>query len=195
VGDAQSAKTPAWWFDPRITGDAADRLPAFTTKIIKPPTLSDALNGGPVVDHRILIAITTQENKMHIYRAGTAPSGKASAEQFTGTVRRDPLIQSEAPGRVSTGFVTFEPGARTTWHTHPAGQILIITAGRGWIQRKGGPREEVTPGDAVWIPAGEKHWHGATATAAMTHIAVTESVDGRSVDWMEHVTDEEYNRG
>jgi quercetin dioxygenase-like cupin family protein len=176
VGDAQSAKTPAWWFDPRITGDAADRLPAFTTKIIKPPTLSDALNGGPVVDHRIPIAITTQENKMHIYRAGTAPSGKASAEQFT-------------------GFVTFEPGARTTWHTHPAGQILIITAGRGWIQRKGGPREEVTPGDAVWIPAGEKHWHGATATAAMTHIAVTESVDGRSVDWMEHVTDEEYNRG
>ena len=132
---------------------------------------------------------------MDIYRAGTAPSGKAPAEHFSGTARRDPLIQAEAPGRVATGFVTFEPGARTAWHTHPAGQILIITAGRGWVQREGGPREEVTPGDAVWFPAGERHWHGATATTAMTHIAVTESVNDSAVTWMEHVTDEEYNRG
>lgn len=131
---------------------------------------------------------------MRIYRAGTAPSGKAPAENFSGTVRRDPLIQSEAPGRVSTGFVTFEPGARTAWHSHPAGQILIITAGRGWVGRKGGPRAEVTPGDAVWFAADEIHWHGATATTAMTHIAITESVNGSAAVWMEHVSDEEYNR-
>jgi quercetin dioxygenase-like cupin family protein len=130
---------------------------------------------------------------MRIYRAGTTPSGKAPAENFSGTVRRDPLIQSEAPGRVSTGFVTFEPGARTAWHSHPAGQILIITAGRGWVGHKGGEREEVTPGDAVWFPAGEVHWHGATATTAMTHIAITETLNGSAADWMEHVTDEEYN--
>jgi quercetin dioxygenase-like cupin family protein len=132
---------------------------------------------------------------MFIYRAASNPSTWAEPEHFTGTVRRDRLIQSEAPGRVSTGFVTFEPGARTAWHTHPAGQILIVTGGRGWVQRESGPREEVTPGDAVWFPAGEKHWHGATATTAMTHIAVTESVDGSPVEWLEHVTDEQYNRG
>jgi quercetin dioxygenase-like cupin family protein len=132
---------------------------------------------------------------MKIYRAGTTASGRAPADNFTGVVRRDPLIQSEAPGRVSTGFVTFEPRARTAWHTHPAGQILIITAGRGWVQCKGEKRADVTPGDAVWFPAGVKHWHGATATTAMTHIAVTESVDGSAVEWMEHVTDEEYEHG
>jgi quercetin dioxygenase-like cupin family protein len=131
---------------------------------------------------------------MQIKRAGTSPSSWAPPESFTGTVRRDPLIQSEAPGRTSVGMVTFEPGARTAWHTHPAGQILIITAGCGWVRREGGPREQVTPGDAVWIPAGEKHWHGATATTAVTHIAVTESVNGSAVEWMEHVSDENYNR-
>jgi quercetin dioxygenase-like cupin family protein len=132
---------------------------------------------------------------MRINRAASAPSGKGPAETFTGTVRRDGLIQSEAPGRVSTGLVTFEPGARTAWHTHPAGQILIIMAGRGWVQCKGALRQEVTPGDSVWFPAGEKHWHGATDATAMTHIAVTESIDGSAVDWMEHVTNEEYNGG
>jgi quercetin dioxygenase-like cupin family protein len=132
---------------------------------------------------------------MKINRVASSASGKGPADFFTGTVRRDALIQSEAPGRVSTGLVTFEPGARTAWHTHPAGQILIITAGRGWVQSKGNPREEVTPGDCVWFPAGEKHWHGATATTAMTHIAVTESLEGSAVDWLEHVTDDEYNRG
>jgi quercetin dioxygenase-like cupin family protein len=136
-----------------------------------------------------------KEELMKIYRVSSTPSGKGPSETFTGTVRRDALIQSEAPGRVSTGFVTFEPGARTAWHTHPAGQILIITAGRGWVQCKGGKREDVTPGDAVWFPAGVKHWHGGTATTAMTHIAVTESIDGSPVTWMEHVTDEEYTRG
>ncbi|AJE49161.1 (R)-mandelonitrile lyase [Celeribacter indicus] len=130
---------------------------------------------------------------MKINKAGSGPSSWAPPESFTGTVRRDPLIGSEAPGRVSTGLVTFEPGARTAWHTHPAGQILIVTAGRGWVQTEGGPRKEVTPGDSVWFPAGEKHWHGATATTAMTHIAVTESVDGSAVTWLEHVTDDQYH--
>jgi quercetin dioxygenase-like cupin family protein len=132
---------------------------------------------------------------MKINRAGSSPSSMAPAENFSGTVRRDGLIGSEDPGRVTTGLVTFEPGARTAWHTHPAGQILIVTAGRGWVQCKGSPRQEVAPGDAVWFPAGEKHWHGATATTAMSHIAVTEFVDGSAVTWMEHVTDEEYNGG
>jgi quercetin dioxygenase-like cupin family protein len=131
---------------------------------------------------------------MKVNRAASSPSGKAPAENFTGSVRRDGLIGAETPGRVNAGLVTFEPGARTAWHTHPAGQILIITAGRGWVQSEGGMREEVTPGDAVWFAAGEKHWHGATATTAMTHIAITEYIDGSAVDWMEHVTDEEYNR-
>lgn len=130
---------------------------------------------------------------MKINRTGSAPSGKGPAETFTGTVRRDGLIRSEDPGRVNAGLVTFEPGARTAWHTHPAGQILVITAGRGWVQGEGGPREDVTPGDAVWFPAGERHWHGATATTAMTHIAITESIDGVAVDWLEHVSDEDYN--
>lgn len=132
---------------------------------------------------------------MKINKAGSSPSSYAPAENFTGTVRRDRLIGSEEPGRVNAGLVTFEPGARTAWHTHPAGQILIVTAGRGWVQSKGGPREDVTAGDAVWFPAGEKHWHGATATTAMTHIAVTEYIDGVAVDWMEHVTDAQYNGG
>lgn len=130
---------------------------------------------------------------MKINRSASAPSSWASPESFTGRVRRDVLIGSEEPGRVGTGLVTFEPGARTAWHTHPAGQILIIMSGRGWVQSEGGPRQEVFPGDAVWFPAGEKHWHGATATTAMSHIAVAESVDGSAVTWMEHVTDEEYD--
>lgn len=132
---------------------------------------------------------------MKVNRAGSGPSSTALAENFTGTVRRDPLIGSEPPGRIGTGLVTFEPGARTAWHTHPAGQILIVTAGRGWVQAEGGPRQEVSPGDAVWFPAGEMHWHGATATTAMTHIAINEYVEGEAVHWMEHVTDEDYLRG
>lgn len=130
---------------------------------------------------------------MKVNKAASSPSGFAPAEQFTGRVRRDMLIGAEEPGRVTTGLVTFEPGGRTAWHTHPAGQILIITAGRGWVQAEGGPRLEVTPGDSIWFPAGEKHWHGATSTTAMTHIAVTEFVDGEAVNWLEHVTDEEYD--
>ncbi len=130
---------------------------------------------------------------MKVSKVSSSPSGAAPAEQFTGQVRRDALINAEAPGRVATGLVTFEPGARTAWHTHPAGQILIITAGRGWVQAEGQERYEVTPGDSVWIPADERHWHGATATTSMTHIAVTEFVDGSAVTWMEHVEDKDFD--
>ena len=117
---------------------------------------------------------------------------KGPAEYFTGTVRIDPLFQAHDPARALGASVTFEPGARTAWHTHPLGQTLIVTAGCGLVQRWGGPIEEIRPGDVVWIPPGEKHWHGATATTAMTHIAIQEQLDGKSADWMEQVSDEQY---
>jgi quercetin dioxygenase-like cupin family protein len=129
---------------------------------------------------------------MEIKRIGSRPSGKGPADYFTGTVRIDPLFQATSPARAVCATVTFEPGARTAWHTHPLGQTLIITAGCGLVQHKGGPIEEVHPGDVVWFPPGEKHWHGATATIAMTHIAIQEQLDGKTVDWMEKVSDEEY---
>lgn len=129
---------------------------------------------------------------MKITRAGTAPSNIGPADWFTGSVRIDPLFAAEAPGRSSRAQVTFEPGARTAWHTHPAGQTLIVTFGCGRVQREGGPIEDVRPGDVVWFPAGERHWHGAAPHTAMSHIAIQESIDGSPVTWMEHVTDEEY---
>jgi quercetin dioxygenase-like cupin family protein len=113
-----------------------------------------------------------------------------ASDYFTGTVRIDPLFPVRDPARVSAGSVTFEPGARTAWHTHPLGQTLIITAGLGWVQHDGGPIEEVRPGDVVWFPPGLKHWHGATSTTAMTHIAVQETLNGKNVDWLEKVSDE-----
>jgi len=128
---------------------------------------------------------------MEIKRSGSQPSGKGPADWFTGTVRIDPLFSAPAPARVVGASVTFEPGARTAWHTHPLGQTLIVTAGCGRVQRRGGPIEEIRPGDVIWIPPGEKHWHGAAATA-MTHIAIQEQIDGKAVEWMEHVTDEQY---
>ena len=131
---------------------------------------------------------------MAISKNGTRPSQKAPAEHFTGTVRLDPLFQSSAPGRAGGAYVTFEPCARSDWHTHPLGQTLIITAGCGWVQRHGGAIEEVHPGDVVWFAPGEKHWHGATPTTAMTHIAIQERLDGKVVEWMEHVSDEQYRR-
>jgi quercetin dioxygenase-like cupin family protein len=132
---------------------------------------------------------------MEIKRIGSQPSGKGPAEYFTGTVRIDPLASAPAPARVLVASVTFEPGARTAWHTHPLGQTLLVTAGCGWAQRWGGPVEEIRPGDAIWIPPGEKHWHGATSITAMTHIAIQEHLDGKTADWMEQVTDEQYRRG
>jgi quercetin dioxygenase-like cupin family protein len=129
---------------------------------------------------------------MQIKRIGSEPSRKAPVEYFTGTARIDPLFQAPEPARASAGRVTFEPGAHTAWHTHPLGQTLIITSGAGWVQSEGGPIEEVRPGDVVWIPPGEKHWHGATPTTAMTHIAIQEMLDGKNVDWLEKVSDEQY---
>ena len=131
---------------------------------------------------------------MDIKRSGSQPSGKGPAEYFTGTVRVDPLIQADAPARIFTASVTFEPGARTAWHTHPLGQTLIVTAGCGLVQRWGGPIKPIRPGDVVWFPPGEKHWHGTTPTTAMTHIAIVEHLDGKSADWMEKVTDEQYQQ-
>ena len=132
---------------------------------------------------------------MEIKRNGSQSSAKGPADLFTGTVRIDPLFQASAPARASGASVTFEPGARTAWHTHPLGQTLIVTAGCGWVQRESGPIEEIHPGDVVWIPPGEKHWHGATAKNAMTHIAIQEMVDGKAVEWMEKVPDEQYHPG
>jgi quercetin dioxygenase-like cupin family protein len=140
-------------------------------------------------------ALTMGRNgTMDIKRNGSRPSGKGPEAWFTGTVRVDPLFQVGDPTRLSGGQVTFEAGARTMWHTHPLGQTLIVTSGLGWVQSEGGPIEEVRPGDVVWFPRGEKHWHGATATTAMTHIAITESLDGKNVDWMEKVSDEQYRK-
>lgn len=131
---------------------------------------------------------------LEIQRNGSQPSGKGPADFFTGAVRVDPLFQKDAPWQSRGGTVTFEPGARSAWHTHPLGQILIVTSGVGLVQRWGGPIEEIRAGDVVWIPPGVKHWHGAAPTTAMTHIAITEGRDGKVVDWMEKVSDEQYRR-
>ena len=128
---------------------------------------------------------------MEIKRSGSRPSGKGAAEYFTGAVRMDPLVEAPDPARVAAASVTFEPGARTAWHTHPLGQTLIVTFGCGRAQHWGGPIEEIRPGDVIWFAPGEKHWHGATPTTAMTHIAIQERQDGRVVDWLEKVTDEQ----
>ena len=131
---------------------------------------------------------------MDIKRAGSRPSGKGPADYFTGAVRIDPLFEASAPARAVGASVTFEPGARTAWHTHPLGQTLIVTAGFGWAQSSGGPVEEIRPGDVLWFPPGEKHWHGATPTTGMTHIAIQEKLDGNTVDWLEQVYDAQYRR-
>jgi quercetin dioxygenase-like cupin family protein len=130
---------------------------------------------------------------MEIKRSGSQPSAKGPAEWFTGTVRIDPLFDAPEPARVAGASVTFEPGARTAWHTHPLGQTLIVTSGVGRAQRWGGPIEEIRPGDVVWFAPGEKHWHGAAPTTAMTHTAIQEKLDGKPVDWLEHVTQAQYD--
>jgi len=132
---------------------------------------------------------------MEIKRIDSQPTRKGPAEWFTGSVRIQPMFESPQPARARGASVTFEPGARTAWHTHPLGQTLIVTSGLGWAQREGGPIEEIRPGDVVWFAPNEKHWHGATPTNAMTHIATQEALDGKVVEWMEHVTDKEYLSG
>ena len=149
-----------------------------------------ALVAAPLVG-----AYSEERDEVEIKRVGSQPSGKGPADWFTGTVRIDPLFDAPHPARVAGASVTFEPGARTAWHTHPLGQTLIVTAGYGRVQHWGGPVEEIRPGDVVWFAPGEKHWHGASPTTAMTHIAIQEKLEGKAVDWMEHVSDEEYQRG
>jgi 4-carboxymuconolactone decarboxylase len=148
-------------------------------------TASSGAGGHPAVSHEDAQTIT-------ITRSGSQPSRKGPAEYFTGAVRIDPLFQAKDPSRTSGARVTFEPGARTAWHTHPLGQTLIVTAGSGWVQQWGGQIEEIRQGDVVWIPPGQKHWHGATATTGMTHIAIQEHLDGTVVDWLEQVSDTQY---
>jgi quercetin dioxygenase-like cupin family protein len=129
---------------------------------------------------------------MDIKRSGSQPSGKGPAEYFTGNVRIDPLFQPHDPARASGAYVTFEPGARSAWHAHPLGQTLIVTSGCGWVQSEGGPKMEIRQGDVLWCPPKENHWHGATPTTAMTHIAIQEQLDGKVVEWLEKVSDEQY---
>jgi quercetin dioxygenase-like cupin family protein len=148
---------------------------------------------GPALGQTPLVKQVPERRKvMDITRNGSRPSTKGPEAYFTGSVRIDPVFQVGDPLRLNAGSVTFEPGARTAWHTHPLGQTLIITAGLGWVETEGGSVEEVRPGDVVWFPPGEKHWHGATPTTAMTHIAVQESLNGKNVDWMEKVSEAQY---
>lgn len=150
-----------------------------------------ALASGKVIDD------TSQEERLmdiSIQRVGSRPSITGPADWFTGSVRIDSLFEAKEPSRIGGALVTFEPGARTAWHTHPVGQHLLITSGLGWVQREGGPKEEVRPGDVVWFPPGVKHWHGASSQSAMVHIALQESVDGSPVTWMEHVSEEHYHQ-
>jgi quercetin dioxygenase-like cupin family protein len=143
---------------------------------------------------RVDAASTEEAQAIDIIRNGSQPSSVGGAKNFTGAVRIDSLFQATDPASVSGGIVTFEPGARTTWHTRPLGQTLIVTSGAGLVQQWGGPIQEIGPGDVVWIPPGVKHWHGAAATTGMTHIAIAAMLDGKAVDWMEKVTDEQYRR-
>jgi quercetin dioxygenase-like cupin family protein len=153
--------------------------------------ITGASSGLQTRDKRLLPS-SEGVQKMDIKRSGSQSSGKGPAEYFTGTVRVAPLFQANDPARALGASVTFEPGARTAWHTHPLGQTLIVTAGCGLVQRRGGPIEQIRPGDVVWIPPGEQHWHGAAPTTAMSHIAIVEQIEGKSAAWMEQVSGEQY---
>ena len=142
-----------------------------------------------------LVASSSESSQsITVTRSGSQPSRQGPAENFTGSVRIDPLFNASPPSRTSGCRVTFESGARTAWHTHPLGQTLIVTTGTGWVQPWGGPTQEIREGDVVWIPPGQKHWHGAAPTTSMTHIAIQEFLDGKNVEWMEKITDEQYRR-
>ena len=137
---------------------------------------------------------TTQAADMVVTRNGSQPSINGALSTFTGSVRSDPLFDAVAPSRTSAGLVTFDVGARSHWHTHPLGQTLVVTAGKGWVQQEGGARLEISPGDVIWTPPGVKHWHGATSTTGMSHIAIQESLDGKRVEWLERVSAEQYGK-
>jgi quercetin dioxygenase-like cupin family protein len=141
-----------------------------------------------------LLAATAAAQGIQVTRGGSQPSVKGAAQTFTGSVVVDPVFRATDHTRASAGHVTFEPGARTAWHAHPAGQHLIVTAGKGWVQEWGGEKREIRPGDVVWIPPGVKHWHGASATTGMSHFAIQEHVDGKVVDWLEQVVEEQYGK-
>ena len=160
------------------------RIPVGTASLV----LAAALASGAGMPCAALSA----EALVTVQSSGSQPSAKGSPDWFTGSVRVDPLLKELPPSRMSGGLVTFEPGARTAWHTHPLGQTLIVTAGAGRVQQWGGPVQEIRPGDVIRIPPGVKHWHGASATAGMSHVAIAEALDGKVVDWMEHVTDAQY---
>jgi quercetin dioxygenase-like cupin family protein len=172
-------------------------LPATTLPFILLAPLCLQANQGGAVSGSVAPTPTPSSDRqtIQITRAGSQPSRSGPAENFTGSVRVDYLFQPNEPTRTSGAFVTFEPGARTAWHVHPLGQTLIVTAGSGWVQQWGGRVEVIRPGDVVRIPPGQKHWHGATATTGMTHIAIQEQHDGKTVDWMEKVSDEQYRAG
>jgi quercetin dioxygenase-like cupin family protein len=152
-----------------------------------------AAHGAPPFRGRIADANQPRATTMNIIRSGSQPSTKGSEDYFTGAVRIDSPFKGSGAARIGGAFVTFEPGARTAWHTHPLGQTLIVTSGCGWVQAAGSGKEQIRAGDVIWIPPGERHWHGATATTAMTHIAIGEALDGQTVNWMEKVSDAQYD--
>lgn len=154
-----------------------------------------SLESAPECNHRYLVSATEEGSIVEIKRNGSQPSTLGPETFFTGRVRIDPLFSAPAPARVACASVTFEPGARSAWHTHPLGQILVVTSGVGWTQCEGGPIEEVRAGDVIHCPPNHRHWHGATPTTSMTHIAIQEALDGKMVEWMEKVSDEEYLTG
>jgi quercetin dioxygenase-like cupin family protein len=195
--------------DPRTDGDELAQLPSYQLDVDRGRLhrLLARISDAAFVRRRVVMTaaeavkstqMTTTVGRrrptVEIKRSGSQPSGKGPAEWFTGTVRIDPLFQSQEPARAAGNSVTFEPSARTAWHTHPLGQTLIVTCGCGWVQRWGGPIEEIRPGDVVWFSPGEKHWHGAKPTTAMAHIAIQEALNGKPVEWMEHVSDEQYRK-
>lgn len=163
-------------------------------KLLTATVTSLSLLASAATEANAQTAPTEASQAISVTRVGAQPSAKGPAENFTGTVRVDSRFQGSAPARVGGGIVTFEPGARTAWHTHPLGQTLIVTAGAGLVQHWDGPVQEIKPGDVVWIPPDVKHWHGATPTTGMSHIAIAEAFDGKAVDWLEKVTDEQYRK-
>jgi quercetin dioxygenase-like cupin family protein len=163
-------------------------------KLLTATVTSLSLLASAATEANAQTAPTEASQAISVTRAGSQPSEKGPAETFTGAVRVDSRFKGSAPARIGGGIVTFEPGARTAWHTHPLGQTLIVTAGAGLVQHWDGPVQNIKPGDVVWIPPGVKHWHGATPTTGMSHIAIAEALDGKAVDWMEKVTDEQYGK-
>ncbi|MCY1046915.1 cupin domain-containing protein [Corallococcus sp. bb12-1] len=164
----------------------------FSLALLAPALAQTVPTGGTKAVGAPPAASSGNAQKLNIARNGSQPSIQGPAENFTGSVRVDPLFQPNAPSRTAGAYVTFEPGARSAWHTHPLGQTLIVTAGSGRVQRWGDPVEVIRPGDRVWIPPGQKHWHGASPTTAMTHLAIQEQLDGKVVEWMEKVSDAQY---